>query len=44
MSCNVNGAGKCDPDGCPMTGTVYLDSDKQCAGEVLALSDDSLTL
>ena len=27
--CRVNGAGKCDPDGCPEY-TVYIKEDRQC--------------
>ena len=31
-SCRVNGAGKCDPDGCPV-GTTYIEKDRKCECE-----------
>ena len=35
MFCPVNGAGKCDPDGCPkQTGIFYLETTNLCAGEI----------
>ena len=35
-SCVVNGAGKCDPDGCPnKTAISYYEYDKQCVGRVI---------
>ena len=30
-SCFMNGAGLCDPDGCPV-GSVFVRTEKRCAG------------
>ena len=32
-SCVINGARKCDPDGCPIT-TVYVNTTQMCEGKI----------